>query len=161
MSAPLRPILSQILSGLACVVMAATALIVMITISQMVSPSPCFPKELMPPREVSFLRNIALGVSSYAMDHDFHYSAELKNIPIEYFSSKPEKAELEFLASTNLKYFPPTDSVPGVPEDRNAVLLTYETDTWVSSVTASGELKYHRKSRSPSVRNSAGTPAGL
>ncbi len=161
MSTPRRSILSQILSGLACVVLAATVLIVMITSIQMTSPSRCFPRELMPPREVSFLRNIALGVSSYAMDHDFHYPAELKEIPIDYFFSKPGEAELEFLASSNLKYFPPPDRVPGVSEDRTALLLAYETDTWAASITAGGDLKYHRKNRNLPARNSAETSTGL
>lgn len=151
MPGPQRSILSQILSGLAKAAAAIVALALLLEVIQMALPSPCFPRWLMPPQEIGSLRGIAIGLNAYAMDHDFHYPANLKSVPIEYFFPKPSRAERELLASPNLKYFPPPDRVPGVPENRDTVLLIYETDTWFSSITAGGELKYHRKKRGPSA----------
>lgn len=157
MPGPQRSILSQVLSGLAKAAMAIAALTVVLEVSQMLLPSPCFPRWLMPPQETGFLRGIAIGLNTYAMDHDFHYPANLRSVPIDYFFPKPSRAERELLASPNLKYFPPPDGVPGAPGSPDPVLLIYETDTWFSSITAGGELKYHRKTgslqRQPGLRS--------
>lgn len=147
MSAPRRSILSQIFSGLAYVAIGAVILDIFLLVIQTPGPE----RNLRPWLEIRFLKGIARGVNEYAMDHDFHYPADLKSVPIDYLFSKPGKAEMEFLASSSLKYFPPPDRVPGVPQDRNAVLLTYETDKWFCSITAGGEVKYQRKKREPSA----------
>jgi hypothetical protein len=135
-----RSLISQIFSGLAY----AAGGLVCLSILLSFLPSPCFPEEIMPPKEGLHLQFVHMALLTYSLDHEGKYPDSLKEIAND---EVLRWGRGDVIDSKNLRYIRPTfsESDPYNQNNGNDIVLIYETDQWFSSVTINGTRNYHRK----------------
>ena len=137
-------ILAQIFRGLAYAAVGLVALSIIFTFT---SPHQRLPKDFIPPREGFNLKYIWMALFEYAGEHDSQYPKDLQSIANSGFLTGGDPQRGDILSSPYLKYYPPKKPIqnPYNKDDKDTILLTYETDKWFFSVGVGSELKYGRK----------------